>query len=190
MLNLVVDEVCVGVFHVPSMFEVFRYSGFSTALVGVMSLSACGGLGGDAKPKVELSEQETGFAAVSQDTFTAIAGGTFESSHPYGNHERRTWRVEGSPEAVQLKLVFERFEVENGYDFVVVGSSSADATRHTGTKNFSKTSSSHQSVPSGTRPALTLDCRGTADRYRRRNGKPGQWVGDSDFAAKSTFPCF
>lgn len=92
---------------------------------------ACGGVD---KAKVELDKVETSYAAAETapgnwDRITTEV----ESPHPYRNNFRRGWEVRGSADAVQLRIVFDRFELESNYDFVnITDANGGQLTRHTG----------------------------------------------------------
>jgi hypothetical protein len=94
-------------------------------------LIACG----PEKPKLDLGE-DTG------KTLDAVgaAGGAWrevqvvESAHPYTNDFDRTFRVNGSAGATEMRVVLTRFELEAGYDFLTVQGVGTSPTRLTGTR--------------------------------------------------------
>ncbi len=110
-----------------------------TTLLFVGAAVACGGpleQQGD-KPKLAVEadgdKYDTASAAASTGDWTPIEGGLFESAHPYANNARQSLTIDAPADASEIRLVFERFELETGYDFVVVTDPSGQQTRHTGT---------------------------------------------------------
>lgn len=101
--------------------------------------AACGGVDGSGdKSKLEddgkegLERYDEVSAAADPAGWTEVR--VVESAHPYANNFRNTWSVSGSAGAQEMRVVFERFELEENYDTVVVANASGDSTtRHTGT---------------------------------------------------------
>lgn len=120
---------------------------FSRSAAGVFffgaltSLVACGGVEGDDKAKT-LSETSSKDGLERYDAVSSAAGAAewtevrvVESAHPYANRAANTWSVNGSAGASEMRVVFERFETENNYDFLTITNAAGDnVTRHTGTK--------------------------------------------------------
>jgi hypothetical protein len=52
------------------------------------------------------------------DTFVEELVVDLQTSHPYAHRADQRWRVEGPADALRMRVVFERFETEYGYDFV------------------------------------------------------------------------
>lgn len=120
----------------------FGRSAFVASFFGSMaSLVACGGVETDTiKEKPALSaEDKDGLDRYDAVSSAAEADWTevrvVESAHPYTNRANNTWSVNGSAGAREMRVVFERFELENNYDFLVLTNAAGDnTTRHTGTK--------------------------------------------------------
>lgn len=92
------------------------------------------------KPKFELSDTKGGVERYDAPAAPA-AGQTWhpvraqESAHPYANNARQSWSISGSSDAIELRVVFERFELESNYDFLYVSDAAGgNVTRHTGNK--------------------------------------------------------
>ena len=140
--------------------------------LGIVSsalLFACGGPELDSekgKPALEGDALGTSIDAVETGAgarWTEVR--TVESAHPYANNFRRTWTVDGNPAATELRVVFERFELESGYDFLTIeGANGAQRTRHTGNRT------GHEAVVEGNRVVLTFttDASVTAWGFRVR----------------------
>lgn len=106
--------------------------------VGLL-LSACGPEGA-LKEKTELSDTKGGVERF--DAPSAPGAGlawtevrVVETAHPYANNLREAWSVSGSADAIEMRVAFERFELESNYDFLYVSDASGgNVTRHTGDK--------------------------------------------------------
>jgi hypothetical protein len=98
-------------------------------IVAGAALAACGG---PEKAKPELAQDLS-------RTFDAVetTGGRWsevrllESAHPYANNLSQVFEVPGSADAVEMRVVLERAELEAGYDFLSVGGTS-EVQRFTG----------------------------------------------------------
>ncbi|MCA9555548.1 MAG: proprotein convertase P-domain-containing protein [Myxococcales bacterium] len=93
------------------------------------TLAACGADKGKPELAQDLSQ--------SMDAVEAAGGrwsqvSVFESAHPYADAFRDGWEVRGGTDAVEMRVVLERFEVEAGYDFVSVGGAAGDGQTFTG----------------------------------------------------------
>lgn len=111
----------------------------------VLALAALAAVGCGAEPtekaKIELTETKGGVERY--DTAAAPAAGLdwtelqlIETSHPYADNLRDTWSVTGSNDALEMRVVFERFELEANYDFVYLSDAAGgNVTRHTGDKS-------------------------------------------------------
>lgn len=107
------------------------------------ALVACGAPGDPAKGKGTVGEDletkgelvEYGSAAVSAAGSWTSIGEVIQSPHDYANNYDRTWTVRGSDGAERIRLVFDRVELESGYDWLFISDAQGrQATRHTGTK--------------------------------------------------------
>lgn len=93
------------------------------------------------KTKIELTDTKSGVERY--DSPAAPAAGLawtlvreVESAHPYANNLNRSWSVSGSADAIELRVVFERFELESNYDFLYVSDAAGgNVTRHTGSQS-------------------------------------------------------
>lgn len=87
----------------------------------------------DGKGKADLATN----VGTSIDAFETAAGGTWnlvqivESAHPYTNNLRQQLVVRGAADTTEMRVDFDRFELEAGYDFVEIRGA-GDPTRHTG----------------------------------------------------------
>ncbi|MCC7383434.1 MAG: proprotein convertase P-domain-containing protein [Deltaproteobacteria bacterium] len=110
---------------------------FPCVLAVVVSSVACGGT--DEKVKEAQGGDKDGLdhysqvqSAVSNDW---VQVQTVQSAHPYADSYSRTWSINGSAQAVEMRVVFQRFELEDGYDFLSISNAAGDTvTRHTGTQ--------------------------------------------------------
>lgn len=102
-------------------------------LTVLLTISATlGACGAPEKAKVELPEEKgTTLAAVGSEGSWQLVQ-TVESAHPYTNDFERLWTVQGSAAATEMRVVFDRFELETGYDYLHVtdagGAQSSDLT--------------------------------------------------------------
>jgi len=109
---------------------------------GVSSLIACGGVESDNGKVKEVASTSDKDGLERYDAVSSAAGTgewtevrTVESAHPYTNNYSNSWSISGSSGAQEMRVVFERFETEDGFDFLNVANASGDnVTRHTGTK--------------------------------------------------------
>jgi hypothetical protein len=101
--------------------------------------AACGSGLGD-KPKVAIDEGDGKGSLV--ESLSLAGSGNFQevrvidTPHSYRNSYTRRWDVTGSADAIEMKVTFTRFELENGYDFITISDgSNGQQTRHTGNKS-------------------------------------------------------
>ncbi len=78
------------------------------AVVG-LGLQACGGV---EDPRALGAEQDP------VDTVTLLQGVDLQTAHPYADRADQSWSIEVPAGALSLRVVFDRFETEYGYDFV------------------------------------------------------------------------
>lgn len=105
--------------------------------VGIMAVLAAAACteGTSAKGKADLS----GDVGTTLDAVETTAGGRWtevqvvESAHPYEDFASEQVEVRGAAGTTELRIVFDRFELETGYDFVEIRGA-GNPTRHTGTK--------------------------------------------------------
>ncbi|HOX45094.1 MAG TPA: proprotein convertase P-domain-containing protein [Myxococcota bacterium] len=62
--------------------------------------------------------QDLGKSQDQVDTLLQTQGVDLQTAHPYAHRAEQTWSVEVPAEALALRVVFDRFETEYGYDFV------------------------------------------------------------------------
>lgn len=124
-----------------------KISKLLTMGIALGALANCGK--GQSKPEL-ADDLETTFDAVEAAGGRWSEVGVVESPHPYTNDLDRTFDVRGSAEAVELRLLFERFELEAGYDFLVVEGDDGAPQRWTGDR------SGEEIVVSGNRARLRL----------------------------------
>ncbi|MBI4818214.1 MAG: proprotein convertase P-domain-containing protein [Deltaproteobacteria bacterium] len=103
----------------------------SKAMTLSLVLSACGGESD--KPKLEAGDEleQTEFAVERSGSFTELQ--SLESAHPYADDHVQAWEVRGSADTTKMRVVLDRFELEEGYDVLVV-SNGATRTTLTGLK--------------------------------------------------------
>lgn len=100
--------------------------------IAALALAACA----PDKPKPDLSETlQTTFDAVETTGGRWSEVQVLESAHPYTNDLTQPFQVRGSADAVELRLVFERFELEAGYDFLEVVGTNEVLHRWTGVRS-------------------------------------------------------
>ncbi len=118
-----------------------RSAGFVFIIGALSSVVACGGVEGEEKAKTAsetdgkdgLERYDAVSSGVGDADWTEVR--VIESAHPYANRADNRWSVNGSSGAREMRVVFERFETENNYDFLILTSAAGDnVTRHTGTK--------------------------------------------------------
>jgi hypothetical protein len=109
--------------------------------VFVIGIAGCGAEAPEttAKQKPAATGEDEKLGLDRYDTVESEVSGEWsevrliESSHPYGNSYRNSWSVNGSAGATEMRVVFERLELEEGYDFVYVSDARGErVTRHTG----------------------------------------------------------
>lgn len=105
------------------------------------------------KPKVEIVENAS--ASLDSMESTSLRDwrelGVFESPHPYTDFMERSWTVNGSQDAMEIRLVFEQFDMESGYDWVIISDEQGgQLSRHTGVKT------GHEVVLSGSQAQIQL----------------------------------
>lgn len=143
---------------------------------GLTSIVACGGPeasgpAGETKPKTTsevagkdgLERYDAVSSAVGPADWTEVR--VIDSAHPYSNRADNRWSVNGSAAAQEMRVVFERLELENNYDFLIVSNAAGDSvTRHTGVKT------GQEVVVSGDRVdlRLTSDASVTGWGFRAR----------------------
>lgn len=119
--------------------KVIRFWGLSAlSAVSLALVAACGE--GVEKPKLESSSDKEGidrYDAVSQpastDGWNEVR--VIDTAHPYANNASTRWTVNGAAGTTEMRVVFERFETEEDYDFLVITNATGDSvTRHSGTK--------------------------------------------------------
>lgn len=100
--------------------------------LAALVLAACG----PEKGKPELAaDLQTSIDAVE------VVGGRWtevqlvDSPHPYPDNFAQMYEVRGSPDAVEMRVVFERLELEAGYDFLSVEGITEVLQRLTGTRS-------------------------------------------------------
>ncbi len=77
---------------------------------------------------------EYGSSAVSREGAWTRVGELVESAHPYANHTDRRWTIRGSASAEQIKLVFDKVELESGYDWLYIADAAGQTQRFSGTE--------------------------------------------------------
>lgn len=118
------------------MKQMLNFAGRTIALAGLLAATACG----VEETKAKISTDEGGIAF---DESISLAGsGNFSevsvvnTPHPYANSYSRRWEVAGSADAIEMKISFTRFELENGYDFITITDAvGGQRTQHTGNKS-------------------------------------------------------
>ena len=120
------------------------------AAVTALFLLSCG----PEKAKIDLGADD----GHSLDTITPRTLGnwqevqTVESDHDYTNNHHQSWTINGSPSASQMLVVFERFELETGYDYVTItDGDGGQRTRRTGNLRHAEV------LIQGNEVVLTLD---------------------------------
>ncbi len=102
-------------------------------LVGAGILAACG----PAKDKPELAGNEgsTFDLAIPSSAQGWELIRTIDTDHPYRNDFDNTWGVEGLGNTIELRVVFDRVELESGYDFLLISDGNGQNTqRFTGNR--------------------------------------------------------
>ncbi len=108
---------------------------FGTLLILSAGVWACEAPVGDEKPKVELAEDY----ATTLDAAETASGGRWaevqrvESAHPYRDNFQQTWTINGAADTARMRVIFDRFETESGYDFVTITGASGAPQRLSGT---------------------------------------------------------
>lgn len=102
-------------------------------LATILTLAACGSPD-KGKPELATDPGKT-FDAVHTASGDWHLLRTIESPHPYANDLERLWQVNGAPDTTEMRVVFERLELETGYDYLFVSDAGgAQLTEHTGTR--------------------------------------------------------
>ncbi|MFO0724190.1 MAG: proprotein convertase P-domain-containing protein [Myxococcota bacterium] len=109
-----------------------------SALFTAAILAGCGS--SPEKPKLETTQDKDGIDRYDAVSSPATADGwnevrVIDSAHPYTNNANNHWTVDGNANSTDMRVVFERLELEQDYDFLVITNATGDnTTRHTGTE--------------------------------------------------------